>query len=58
MAQNGDTLEWQQSVLKQVSKLGDLTKLNVYEQEVEKNGMRIKDLINQQRIQKMLRYTR
>ena len=56
LAANGDTLGAQQSVLKQVSKLGDLTKLNVYEQEAlaKAAGMPIKDLINQQRIQKML----
>ena len=56
LAANGDTLGAQQAVLKQVSKLGDLTKLNVYEQEAlaKAAGMPIKDLINQQRIQKML----
>ena len=56
LAANGDVLGSQQAVLKEVSKLGDLTKLNVYEQEAlaKAAGMPIEDLINQQRIKRRL----
>ena len=56
LAAQGDMVGAQQEVLKQASKLGDLTKLNVYEQEAlaKASGMPIGDLINQQRIKKAM----
>jgi len=56
LAAQGDIVGAQQEVLKQTKQLGDLTKLNVYEQEAlsKATGMPIQDLINQQRIQKQL----
>jgi len=55
-AAKGDTLGAQQAIMKEVSKLGDLTKLNVYQQEAlaKATGMPIEDLINQQRIKQKL----
>jgi hypothetical protein len=55
-AAKGDTLGAQQAIMKEVGKLGDLTKLNVYQQEAlaKATGMPIEDLINQQRIKKTL----
>lgn len=55
-AAKGDTLGAQQAIMKEVGKLGDLTKLNVYQQEAlaKATGMPIEDLINQQRIKKNL----
>lgn len=52
LAANNDILGAQQAVLDQVSSLGDLTKLNRYEQEAltKATGMEMGDLINQQRI--------
>lgn len=52
LAANNDILGAQQAVLDQVSNLGDLTKLNRYEQEAltKATGMEMGDLINQQRI--------
>jgi methyl-accepting chemotaxis protein len=52
LAANGKILEAQQSVLDQVANLGDLTKLNTYEQKAlaDATGMQMGDLINQQRI--------
>lgn len=52
LAANGDVLGSQQAVLDEVSKIGDLSKLNVYQQEAlaKAAGMPIGDLINQQRI--------
>jgi hypothetical protein len=54
LAANGKILEAQQSVIDQVANLGDLTKLNTYEQEAlaKATGMPMEDLINQQRIRK------
>ena len=54
LAANGKILEAQQSVVDQVANLGDLTKLNIYEQEAlaKATGMPIEDLVNQQRIRK------
>ena len=56
LAAQGDMVGAQQEVLKQASKLGDLSKLNVYEQEAlaKAAGMPIGDLINQQRIKQKL----
>lgn len=55
-AAKGDTLGAQQAIMKEVGKLGDLTKLNVYQQEAlaKAAGMPIEDLINQQRIKEKL----
>lgn len=52
LAANGKVLESQQAVLESVSQLGDLTKLNVYEQEAlsQATGMEFSQLVNQQRI--------
>jgi len=52
LAANGDILGAQQAVLDQVAGLGDLTKLNKFEQEAltKATGMQMGDLINQQRI--------
>jgi molecular chaperone GrpE (heat shock protein) len=52
LAANNDILGAQQAVLDQVSQLGDLTKLNRYEQEAlaDATGMPIGDLIRQQQI--------
>lgn len=52
LAANNDILGAQQAVLDQVSNLGNLTKLNRYEQEAltKATGMEMGDLINQQRI--------
>lgn len=52
LAANGKILESQQAVVDQVAGLGDLTKLNVYEQQalVEATGMEFDSLVNQQRI--------
>jgi len=52
LAANGDILGAQQAVLDQVSSLGDITKLNKFEQEAltKATGMQMGDLINQQRI--------
>ena len=52
LAANGDIVGSQQAILDSVSQLGDLTKLNVYEQEAlaEATGMEFSSLVNQQRI--------
>lgn len=52
LAANGDIVGSQQAILDSVSHLGDLTKLNVYEQEAlaEATGMEFSSLVNQQRI--------
>jgi hypothetical protein len=52
LAANNDILGAQQAVLDQVSSLGDLTKLNKFEQDAltKATGMQMGDLINQQRI--------
>ena len=52
LAANGKILESQQAVLDEVANLGDLTKLNTYEQEAlaKATNMPIEDLVNQQRI--------
>ena len=52
LAANNDILGAQQAVLDQVQSLGDLTKLNKFEQEAltKATGMQMGDLINQQRI--------
>lgn len=52
LAANGDILGSQQAILDQVAGIGDLTKLNVYEQQalVEATGMEFDSLVNQQRI--------
>jgi hypothetical protein len=52
LAANGKILESQQAVLDEVAGLGDLTKLNTFEQEAlaKATGMQMSDLINQQRI--------
>jgi hypothetical protein len=52
LAANNKTLLAQQAVLDEVANLGDLTKLNTYEQEAlaKATGMPMEDLINQQRI--------
>ena len=52
LAANGKVLEAQQAMVAQVSKLGDLTKLNTFEQQaLEKaTGMTMESLVDQQRI--------
>ena len=52
LAANGKVVESQQAILDSVSHLGDLTKLNVYEQEAlaEATNMEFSSLVNQQRI--------
>lgn len=52
LAANGKILEAQQAVLDEVSKIGDITKLNVFEQEAlaEAAGMPLSDLLFQQQI--------
>ena len=52
LAANGKILEAQQAVVDQVANLGDLTKLNTFEQKAltDATGMQMDDLINQQRI--------
>jgi hypothetical protein len=52
LAANKQTIEAQQEVLNQVSRLGDLTKLSTFEQQAltEATGMQIEDLIRQQQI--------
>ena len=52
LAAQGKALEAQQAVLDQVSQIGDLTKLNTYEQQAlaDATGMPIGDLIRQQQI--------
>lgn len=52
LAANGKILESQQAVLDQVANVGDLTKLNTFEQEAlaKATGMEFGDLVNQQRI--------
>lgn len=52
LAANGDILGSQQAILDQVSQIGDLTKLNVYEQQAlaDATGMEFSSLVNQQRI--------
>lgn len=52
LAANGKVVESQQAILDEVGKLGDLTKLNVFEQEalVEATGMEFSSLVNQQKI--------
>jgi hypothetical protein len=52
LAANGKILESQQAVLDEVAGLGDLTKLNTFEQEAlaKATNMPIEDLLNQQRI--------
>ena len=52
LAANGKVLEAQQAMVTQVSKLGDLTKLNTFEQQaLEKaTGMTMESLVDQQRI--------
>lgn len=54
LAANGKSVEAQQEVLNQVASLGDLTKLNKFEQEAlaKATHMPMEDLINQQRIRK------
>jgi hypothetical protein len=54
LAAQGDIVGAQQATIKQVSKLGDLSKLNYYQQEAlaKAAGMPIGDMINQQRLQK------
>ena len=51
-AANGDLIGQQQAINDQVAKLGDLTKLNVYEQQAlaDASGMEFSSLVNQQRI--------
>jgi len=52
LAANNDILGSQQAIIDEVGKLGDITKLNVYEQEalVAATGMEFSSLVNQQRI--------
>jgi hypothetical protein len=52
LAANNKILSAQQSVIEQVANLGDLTKLNTFEQDalVKATGMSMETLINQQRI--------
>ena len=52
LAASGKALEAQQAVVDQVAQLGDLTKLNTYEQQAlaDATGMPIGDLIRQQQI--------
>jgi phage-related protein len=56
LAASKDIIGAQQAVVKEVSKLGDLTKLSVFEQEAlaEAAGMPIGDLIKQQQIRERL----
>jgi len=56
LAASKDALGAQKAVIKEVSKLGDLTKLSVFESEAlaEAAGMPIQDLIKQQQIQQNL----
>lgn len=56
LAASKDIIGAQKAVIKEVSKLGDLTKLSVFEQEAlaEAAGMPIGDLIKQQQIQQNL----
>lgn len=56
LAATGDTVGAQQAVLKEIGKIGDISKLNYYQQEAlaKAAGMPIADMINQQRIQKNL----
>ena len=56
LAASKDIVGAQKAVVKEVSKLGDLTKLSVFEQEAlaEAAGMPIEDLIKQQQIQERL----
>jgi hypothetical protein len=51
-AANGDLIGQQQAINDQVAKLGDLTKLNVFEQDAlaAATGMEFSSLVNQQRI--------
>lgn len=51
-AANGDLIGQQQAINDQVAKLGDLTKLNVFEQDAlaKATGMEFSSLVNQQRI--------
>jgi hypothetical protein len=51
-AANGDLIGQQQAINDQVAKLGDLTKLNVFEQQAlaDATGMEFSSLVNQQRI--------
>ncbi len=52
LAANGKILESQQAVLDEVAAIGDISKLNTYEQEAlaKATGMSYDDLVNQQRI--------
>ncbi len=52
LAANGKVLEAQQAMVTQVSKLGDLTKLNTFEQQAleQATGMTMESLVDQQRI--------
>lgn len=52
LAANGKVLESQQAILDEVDKIGDISKLNVYEQEAlaKATGMEYSSLLNQQRI--------
>tara|TARA_Y100000385_G_scaffold170673_1_gene176756 strand:+ start:1329 stop:4694 length:3366 start_codon:yes stop_codon:yes gene_type:complete len=54
LAAQGDIVGAQQATIKEVSKLGDLSKMNYYQQEAlaKAAGMPIGDMINQQRLQK------
>ena len=54
LAAQGDIIGAQQATIKEVSKLGDLSKMNYYQQEAlaKAAGMPIGDMINQQRLQK------
>lgn len=56
LAASGEILEAQKAVLDEVSKLGDITKLNVFEQEAlaDAAGMPIQDLVFQQKIRNNL----
>ena len=56
LAATGDTVGAQQAVLKEIGKIGDISKLNYFQQEAlaKAAGMPIADMINQQRIQKNL----
>lgn len=56
LAASGEILEAQKAVLDEVSKIGDITKLNVFEQEAlaDAAGMPIQDLVFQQKIRNNL----
>jgi hypothetical protein len=56
LAATGDTVGAQQAVMKEVAKLGDLTKLNVFEQEAlaKAANMPLEDLLNQQRVKEKM----